>query len=114
MRGKESADLTGTTQPVEGEKRQEIRTCEDDNDCDADADGVLGVADKETDDGAPEQEQDERVLVDLLRELEQDVLGRGDGELVQAVRQAEVGDDRRQQTGRLRRGVVPTEGFLEF
>lgn len=86
--------MTGTTQPVEGEKRQEKRTRENDNDRDADADGVLGVADKETDDGAPEQEQDERVLVDLLRELEQDVLGRGDGELVQAVRQAEVGDDR--------------------
>ena len=51
-------------------KSERTRTCKDDEDRDGDADGVVDVAHDGADERASAEEQDERVLVDRLREFE--------------------------------------------
>ena len=67
-------------------KSERIRTCEDDKDRDGDADGVVDVAHDGADERAAAEKEDERVLVDRLRELDEQGLGGRDCELVVAVR----------------------------
>ena len=64
---------------------ENIRTCEDDKDRDGDADGVVDVAHDGADERAAAEEEDERVLVDRLRELDEQRLGGRDREFVVAV-----------------------------
>ena len=61
------------------------RTCEDDEDRDGDADGVVNVAHDGADERAAAEKEDERVFVDCLRELDEQRLGGRDRELVVAV-----------------------------
>ena len=68
-----------------GSRRGRGRTCEDDEDRDGDADGVVDVAHDRADERAAAEEEDERVLIDRLRELDEQGLGGRDCELVVTV-----------------------------
>lgn len=106
------ARRTGGLRPARQRERGRGRTGQDDNDGDGDADGVLGVADEQADAGAAEQQQDEWVLVDLLRELEQDVLVGLDLKLVEAVLLEQRVYGRRRQSSRGRGRCVLRERVL--
>ena len=80
----------------------EERTCEDDEDRDGDADGVVDVAHDRADERAAAEEEDERVLVDRLRELDEQRLRRRHSELVVAMGGNELLHSPRGQT--IRRG----------
>lgn len=60
-------------------------TCQNNRHGNRNTDRVVLVPNQQTDDRAAQQQQDQRVLVDLLEELEEDVLGSCDLELVRTV-----------------------------